>query len=197
MRVPKAGPTERVQDQRRRAMRGLVVVLIATLISLFVSSWVSCPARALSEQKVKKFLRLECRNVLPRKVAAKDEAGKRVSLLNFLEARFRGMIPPYSEERCREWGYEPVELPDVPDGWMRSPFLELLGELNMTPWYKRVLQAECRSKEHMIRVIEEFDVGKSLASITQGRRDGEIARYSLKRCLEWGIVPPSTDRRAH
>ena len=172
-------------------MRGLVVVLIVSL------TVVANEVQAVSAENAKSYLRWECENELPATLTSLPKEELRDGLLNTLEARFRGMIPPYSEERCREWGYEPIELPEVPDGWMRSPFLELLGELNMTPWYKRVLQAECRSKEHMIRVIEEFDVGKSLASITQGRRDGEIARYSLKRCLEWGIVPPSTDRRAH
>ena len=174
-------------------MRGLKEVTLVLALALVNN----LSAHAMSGEQSENGLRWECREELPAPLAKRGRAARRDGLLNFLEARFRGMIPPYSEERCREWGYEPVELPDVPDGWMRSPFLELLGELNMTPWYKRVLQAECRSKEHMIRVIEEFDVGKSLASITQGRRDGEIARYSLKRCLEWGIVPPSTDRRAH
>ena len=175
-------------------MRGLKEVTLVLALALVNN----LSAHAMSGEQSENGLRWECREELPAPLAKRGRAARRDGLLNFLEARFRGMIPPYSEERCREWGYEPIELPEVPDGWMRSPFLELLGELNMTPEYERTLKAECRGEmspnwqEMKLPALEH-----RMGSILEARREGWAARYSLKRCLEWGIVPPSTDRRAH
>ena len=170
----------------------LVSILAST--SLFISG--SCASSDIDEKKLaetnKRFLRLECQQRLPDHWEGWSNAEILGTLLNSLEARTRGFVPPYDAQRCADWGYPPLDLPDVPEGWEDSPFTELIGELHMTEEYEQDLKDECRGifPPRSISHLSLADQEKVMQGILEWRAAGVIARYSLKRCLDWGILPP-------
>ena len=95
-----------------------VVLLVTSIL------WIYPPINVQAEEldhSNEMFLRLECLKKLPKKF---DELSKKVilkTLLIFLESRTRGLTPPYDAQRCADWGYPPLDLPEVPEGWEDSP----------------------------------------------------------------------------
>ena len=166
-----------------------VVLLVTSIL------WIYPPINVQAEEldhSNEMFLRLECLKKLPKKF---DELSKKVilkTLLIFLESRTRGLTPPYDAQRCADWGYPPLDLPEVPEGWEDSPFTELIGELHMTEEYEQDLKDECRGifPPRSISHLSLADQEKVMQGILEWRAAGVIARYSLKRCLDWGILPP-------
>ena len=138
------------------------------------------------------FLRAECLQRLPKEFSVYPDKEILDILLNQLEARTRGMVPPYDAQRCADWGYPPLDLPDVPEGWEDSPFTELIGELNMTEEYEQDLKDECLGRWPPTGLAHLDWEGQEhvMKHILKQRAAGVFARYSLKRCLDWGILPP-------
>ena len=166
------------------------VLLVATFLGLS-DPFIAKATEPLSKSH-ENFLRSECQNKLTGKITTFERSEQLTSLLYFLEARTRGMVPPYDAQRCADWGYPPLDLPDVPEGWEDSPFTELIGELHMTEEYEQDLKDECRGifPPRSISHLSLADQEKVMQGILEWRAAGVIARYSLKRCLDWGILPP-------
>ena len=62
----------------------------------------------------------------------------------------------------------------------------------MTPAYEQDLKEECQGIFPPSRLthLSPADQEYVMEDIIEGREEGVVARYSLKRCLDWGILPP-------
>ena len=174
----------------------MIVFLSMVLMTSFVPAQGSdTPSLSREERLViakENFLRAECQKKVTKKMERFDSKKILRGLLNFLEARTRGMVPPYDAQRCADWGYPPLDLPDVPEGWEDSPFTELIGELNMTEEYEQDLKDECQGIFPPRSLADLSHAGQEevMRYVLEQRAEGVLARYSLKRCLDWGILPP-------
>ena len=173
-----------------------MIVAIVSLVA-FPLTFNSPVVHAESREDLRKranetFLRLECQAGLPKEWTGRPDREVLKVLLNALESRTRGLTPPYDAQRCADWGYPPLDLPEVPEGWEDSPFTELIGELNMTPAYEQDLKEECQGIFPPRRLADLSHAGQEevMRYVLEQRAEGVLARYSLKRCLDWGILPP-------
>ena len=123
-----------------------VIVAIVSLVA-FPLTFNSPVVHAESREDLRKranetFLRLECQAGLPKEWTGRPDREVLKVLISALEVRTRGFVPPYDAQRCADWDYPPLDLPEVPEGWEDSPFTELIGELNMTEEYEQNLKTD-------------------------------------------------------